>query len=56
MALKKYVLPLFFFVIFLYLGIMSLMKYLKMSKAVSIEEEELSVKEYPSGKESKLNL
>ena len=50
MALKKYVLPLFFFVIFLYLGIISLMKYLKMSKAVSIEEIELSVKEYPSGK------
>ena len=52
MALKKYVLPLFFFGIFIYLGINSLMKYLRMSKAVSIEEVEMSVKEYPSGKES----
>ena len=52
MALKKHVVPLLLFVMFLYLGIISFMKYLQMSKAVSIEEIELSVKEYPSGKKS----
>ena len=48
MTLKTYVLPLCFFVIFLYLGIDSLLKYLQRSKAVSIEEIELSVNEFPS--------
>lgn len=48
MALKKYVLPLCFFVIFLYLGIDSFRKYLKRSKAVSIEEVEMTKKEFPS--------
>ena len=48
MALQKYVLPLLFFVIFLFLGINSFLKYLRRSKAVSIEEIELSQKEFPS--------